>query len=179
MTYRNLNRGCPAVFADMRLGGPYSVASGVSIIIGAAILLFCDQGVSLCAQRVDLKNVRVTSIVRGIDDDLEVVIQMLCGVAPQLGGHDFPRLRVEARYTEVHCMFCIKDANLGALGRGLSFVWLSLQEVGYRSCLLPQGIVQGAVQLWSTIHAGGTNRSQFVLPQRPLRLRLACVHLGK
>ena len=179
MTYRNLNRGCPAVFADMRLGGPYSVPSGVSIIIGAAILLFCDQGVSLCAQRVDLKNVRVTSIVRGIDDDLEVVIQMLGGVATQFGGYDLPRIRVEARYAEVDSMFCVKHANLGALGRRLSLVWLALQEVCYRSCLLPQGIVQRAVQLWSTIHPGGMNRSQFVLPWGLLGLRLVYVRLGK
>src|SRR5215831_18785061 len=104
---------------------------------------------------------------------------MLGGVAPQLGGHDFPRIRIEARYAEVHCIPCVKDANLGALSRRLSFVWLSLQEVCYGSCLLPQGIVQRAVQLWSPIHAAGMNRSQFVLSWGLLGLRLAYLRLGK
>jgi hypothetical protein len=104
---------------------------------------------------------------------------MLGGVATQFGGYDFPRIRVEARYAEVDSMFCVKHTNFGALGRLLSLVWLALQEVCYRSCLLPQGIIQCAVQLRSAIHAGGTNRSQFVLLWRLLRLRLACVCLGK
>jgi hypothetical protein len=50
----------------------------------------------------------------------------LGGVATQFGGYDFPRIRVEARYAEVDSMFCVKHANLGALGRRLSLVWLAL-----------------------------------------------------
>src|SRR5438094_639992 len=72
----NPNRGGPAGAGDPGLRCPNAIPSGV-IVLAFGAALFRDQAVALGAERIDLKNVSVAAIVRRVDQNLEIVIQVL------------------------------------------------------------------------------------------------------
>src|SRR5205085_536155 len=67
-------------------GSPHSIPSGIEI--AASALFLHDQAVALRSQRVDLKDVSVAAVVRSVDDDLEIVIQILTEVAAEFACGD-------------------------------------------------------------------------------------------
>src|SRR5215470_8809730 len=110
----NGNRGSPPVFVDTRFRGPYAVPTGIAVARARiSALLFCDQRVPLRAQRIDLKHVGIAPIMGGVNDDLEIVVQLLAHVAPQFGCNDALRIGVGTRYAEVDFVLAIKNADFG------------------------------------------------------------------
>src|SRR5439155_13120038 len=77
----NLHSGCPAIIGDACLRGPNAVPSWIAIL-QLIRLLVCNESVSLCPQGVDLEDVGIAAIVPGINDDLEVIVQLLGDIAP-------------------------------------------------------------------------------------------------
>ena len=114
----------------------------------------------------DVRRHRVISIV---DDDLEVVIQFLTDVPPQLGGHNPVGIGVETSDAEGDLVFVVNNTDLGSFSRGLPFIGLTLQEVGNWIGLLPKRIIERAIQLRSPVDTAGLRSSQRCLrPHLPL-----------
>jgi hypothetical protein len=93
-------------------------------------LFVCDEPIALGPQGIDLKHVAVAVIVRGIDRNLEIVIELLAYIAAHLLRHDPAWLRVVTDDSEEHIVLCVKNADFRALRWRLSFVGFALSEVG-------------------------------------------------
>src|SRR5215469_6990520 len=79
----NADGKIPAFLPDSSFGGPDSIPAGIPIAeacVGS--LLLGNQGVSLGAKWVDLKDVCIAAIMGRIDDDFEVVVQFLADISP-------------------------------------------------------------------------------------------------
>src|SRR6266568_1263068 len=151
---RNGDGGRPALFCDASLGSPHAVPAGVAVPSVCICALFLgNQSIPLSAQGIYLKHVRVTPVMRRVNDDFEIVIQLLTDITPQFGGDDPFRVSVEASDAEIDFVPVVKDADLGFLSRWLSFKWLPLQKVGNRRGVLPRGIVKRPVQSWGSVNS--------------------------
>src|SRR5437667_10162933 len=149
----NPNCGCPASAYDPGLRGPNTVPSGVIVLpFGAA--LFSDEAVALGAQRIDLKNVGVAAIVRGVDQNLEIVIQVLRQVAPQLGSDDGLRGGIATEDSEIHFVPRVKNPYLSGLSWRLALMRLTLEEIPYRFGGLPQWVVERSIQAGGALDSG-------------------------
>ena len=84
--------------------------------------------------------------MRGIDDDLEVVVEFLADVPAQFGGNNSIGIGVEATDAEIDFMFAVKNPDLGFLGRRLAFKGFSLEKVVDGWGHLPERIIERAVQ---------------------------------
>src|SRR5437667_3721705 len=143
---RNSHRGRPALLCDTTFGCPNAVPAGVPISRTAiCALLFGNQSIALGPQRIDLKHVGITSVMRRVNDDLEVIVQFLTDIAPQFGRDDPFRIRVEARNAEIDFMLAVENADFGFFSRGLPLKGFPLQKVVNRTGLLPDGIVECSV----------------------------------
>ena len=63
-----------------------------------------------------------------INQDLEVIIQVLADIAPQLGGHDFARVGIVAMNSKVDGVPRVENSHFRPLRGGLAFVRLLLTE---------------------------------------------------
>jgi len=117
-------------------------------------LLFGNKGIALCAERVHLKYIGIATVGGGVDDDFEVVVQMLGDIATQFGGDDLLWFGVKTRNSEINGVLCIENANFSAFRWLLAFVGFALQKIRDGSGLLPQRIVECAVELWRSIDRG-------------------------
>src|SRR5215469_15006020 len=166
----NSNRCRPTLLGNPSFGRPDPVPSGVAIAsAGVCAPLFGDQSVALCTQRIDLKNVCVASVVTGVDDYLEVVIQFLADIPPKFSRYDSCRVGIGTSYTKVNVVPAIEYPYFGPLGRWLAFEGLPLQEVVDGSRLLPKGIVKCAVQSRGAIDPACLSYAKlFLAPSLPL-----------
>src|SRR5215469_11661627 len=81
----NCDCGGPALRRDSSFRGPYPIPPGITVACArVGTLFFCDQRVALRPQWIDLEYVRIAAIVRRIDDDLEVVVEFLADIPPEL-----------------------------------------------------------------------------------------------
>ena len=101
---RNLDRCGPSIRADPSLRRPDAVPPGVEIHAGVVPLLFDDEPVHLCPERIDLKHVRSAAVVIGIDEDFKMVVEVLAHVAAQFAGDDSRRIRIEAVNSKIDRM---------------------------------------------------------------------------
>src|SRR4029077_8016744 len=110
---RNCDGSGPALFCAASLRDPYSIPSGIAVAHARLCApLLCDQGIALRAQRIDLEDERVAAIVGRIDDDLEIVVEFLTDVAPELAGNDSRRIGVEALDAEIDFMLTVENTDL-------------------------------------------------------------------
>ena len=167
---RNRDRGCPALLGNPSLGSPDAIPARVTVSSAPVRALFLrDQRIALSAERIYLKHVRITPVVRGVDDDFEIVVQFLGHITPQLGRDDPFWVRVEARDTEIDLVPVVQGADLGFFSGCLSFKWLPLQKLGNRRGLLPCGIVKRSVQFRSSLNSACARGSERLLgSQLPL-----------
>ena len=77
---RNGDGGGPAVRCDAAFRSPDAIPPGIAIS-RITPLFFGNQAVALRAQWVDLEHVGVTPIMRGINDYLEIIIELLSYIA--------------------------------------------------------------------------------------------------
>ena len=88
----NLDSRRPALGRYPGLRRPNAIPARVSVsLVAAAILqplLVRNEAVSLGSQRIGLKHVGVTPVVRRVDHNFEIVIELLTYVPTQLGGYN-------------------------------------------------------------------------------------------
>src|SRR5260370_21551891 len=119
---RNRDGGRPAAFRQTSFRGPYPVPPGIAVARArVCALLFRNQRVALCPQRINLEYVRVPPVVSRVDDDFKVVIQFLTDVPAQLGRNDPTWIGVETGDTEVDLVLVVENADFGVFSRRLSF----------------------------------------------------------
>jgi hypothetical protein len=92
-----------------------------------------------------LEHVSIATIMSRVNDDLKVIVQFLADIPAQLGGDDAFGIGIEAGDAEIDVMLAVENANLRFFSRSLSLKGLSLAKVGNRRGLLPDGIIQCAV----------------------------------
>jgi hypothetical protein len=109
-------------------------------------LFICDECVSLRAERIDLEDIGVAAVVSGVDHNLKIVIEFLAYIAAELGGHRSFHDRIVTRYAKVNLIPRVQHSYFRSLGRGLAFVGLSLFETRNRGSLLPERVVERAIQ---------------------------------
>ncbi len=90
-----------------------------------------------------------------VDDDLKIVIQLLCHIPAKLGGDLAVCEGIVTRNAKVDFISRIQHSDFGALRGSLSFVGLSLAEVSNRGCEQPDGIVEGCVHARCAIDSDG------------------------
>jgi hypothetical protein len=100
-------------------------------------LFLRDQSIALRAEWIDLEDVRISTVMGGVNDDFKVVVQLLGNIAPKFRGYYLFWLRVETGNAEVDLVFRVENANFGLFRRRLSLEWFPLQEVGDRRGLSP------------------------------------------
>ena len=111
----------------------------------AGVALVGEKQVLAGAQGVGAEVEAAAAVVVRIEDDLDVVVLLEVGVPPHLVGHQAAGLAVEAAQGEVQVAVVEEDADLGALaGRG-PFDRLPLEEGVHDRGLLPDCIVEAAV----------------------------------
>src|SRR5690349_3889595 len=93
-----------------------------------------------------------------IDQDLEVVVQVLAHIAPQLGCHNFSRLGIVAMNPKIDGVPRVDNSNFGLLSRSLTLIWLLLAKFHHRLGGLPHRIVQSAVKPWRMLDTDGLRR---------------------
>ena len=96
---------------------------------------------SLRAQRIDLKHVSVAAIVRGIDQNFEIVIKILRQVTAQFCRHDALGLGIVTDDPEIHLVSRIQNSNLCFFRGRAAFIGLPLAKVTDRIGQLPQGVI--------------------------------------
>ena len=96
----------------------------------------------------------------GINHDLKVVVELLRHIAARLIREDSARHELVAGNSEVDCAVGIKNPDFCVLGSMLPLVGFLLSEVGNWSCLLPDWIVKGAIQLWWRFNPNRPGNSQ-------------------
>src|SRR5207245_10846429 len=130
------------------VGCPHAVPSRVTIASATVCtLLFCDQSVSLRAQRISLENVGITPVVSRVDDDFEVVVQFLTDVPPQFSGDNPLGMGIEAGNAEIEFMLGVENADFGFVCGRLPLKRLSLPKCGDGGGLLLQEAVKFAVEM--------------------------------
>src|SRR5207245_8030072 len=153
----NLDSRRPALGRYPGLRRPNAIPARVSVsLVAAAILqplLVRNEAVSLGSQRIGLKHVGVTPVVRRVDHDLKIVIELLTNVPAQLGSYNLSGFRVIADDSEKHRISRVENAYFRPLCRGLSFIGLSLSEVGNGLGQFPLRIIDSAVDFWRMIHS--------------------------
>jgi hypothetical protein len=104
--------------------------------VHARLLLFADklgsgrdEPVVLRTEGIHLKYISSTTIVVGIDQDFEVVVQLLADVAAQFGCNDPGGLRVKTMNPKIDSTACVENPNFRFFSGGFSFVRLSLVKI--------------------------------------------------
>ena len=142
----NGNRGRPPITGELGFRSPDSIPSGIAVLRFSYLLFVRDEGVALRTQRIDLEDIRIAAVMPGIDDDFEIVVEFLAHIAAELRGDRSRRYRIMTDDAEVNLGPRIEHSYFRSLCRGLAFVGLSLLEIRNRASLLPERIVQRAVQ---------------------------------
>src|SRR5205807_3246307 len=104
-------------------------------VLGFSDLLVSDKRIPLCSEGIDLEDIRIASVMAGIDDDLEIIIQFLGKVAAELSGDRAACSRIMTRDADIDFIPRIQQPHFGSLGRWLAFVGLSLLEICNRKGL--------------------------------------------
>src|SRR5579859_5987252 len=76
---------CPALVGDSGGGSPNTIPPRV-IVLPFGVAFFCNQTVALSAKWIDLENISITAIVRGIDENFKIVVEVLGQIPAQFGG---------------------------------------------------------------------------------------------
>ena len=111
-------------------------------------------------------------VVEGIEDDLKtVLVQNPVRVTPHLGRNNAVWIGVVSANTHVEIFGVVQDKDLGSFGGRRSFLRLLLNELVDHGGLLPDGVIQHAVEHGPLVHP---NRWHLVkLPAFPGGRRLA------
>ena len=132
----------PAGVGEHRGGGPLLVPVGV-----VEARFVAHQRVEARAARVDAEDEGVAVVVIGVEQHREGVVAVERVVAPQLRRADVGGHAVVEHGADVEIRLIVGNANGGALARVAALVWLTLLEAGDDRRLLPDRIVQAAVEL--------------------------------
>jgi hypothetical protein len=140
----------PALAVNSRRSVPHALPIAIDVGGGAAAAAFAfveDLLLELGAKRRGQEHVAVARIVKGVEDDLEVVfVEQAIGIAPHFRSRDRQR-RIRA-HADVEMALVVKNANLGAIGGRRAFLRLLLEKAIDDGSRLPGGLIEDAVNLW-------------------------------
>jgi len=111
----------------------------------------------LRAQNVGLEPEGRTVVVERVDADRDRVVGVEVAVAFEHAGDDLVGLAVEGTDAEVQEVVVVGDADLGALGNRLADGRLELPQVGDGVDVVPERLVEAAVDLGGNVHPEGPN----------------------
>src|SRR5438876_4730305 len=142
----------PAITDDTRVRAPHPIPTSIEIDVRVVFLLFDDQAIHLCPQRIDLEDVTSTPVMIRIDENLEVVIQILANIAAEFPGDDARRIRIETMNAKIDGVSRVQNPHFCFLSRWLALERFPLTKIRDRFCQLPKRIVQSAVKFGSSLH---------------------------
>src|SRR5260370_16779606 len=131
---------------------PDAIPTSIEIKVRVISLLFDDEAIHLCAQRIDLEDVPSTPVMIRVDENLEVVIQILANIAAEFAGDDARRIRIEALNAKINGASRVQNPHFCFLSRWLALERLPLTKVRDRFRQLPKRILQSAIKFGGPLH---------------------------